>query len=428
MKHSHAFRTIASLLVLLAAIGSAAAQSLVVPGARVAVVGDSITEQKLYSKFIEVYLLACTGVPDVRVFQFGWGGETAAGFAARLENDLGFFQPTVVTLCYGMNDGGYRPYDEQVGRNYETNMRNVLKKLPVVGVKSVVVGSPGAVDQYFFRPGQMLGERPAHEAYNDNLAHLRDIDRKLAEEFKQTFADVHQPMFDAMRKAQAALGKHYPVCGNDGFHPGPNGQLAMAYAFLKGLGVDGEVGRITIDLKGSPAASDGHELVGGSGGSVELRSSRWPFCFDGDAKNPGGTRSILPFLPFNEDLNRLTLVVKNLEAPKARVTWGGSKEFTREQLAAGVNLAAEFEQTPFDAHFQRFVAAVGAKQNFETYVIKQLVTNFRSVPVELKADAQFQSAVDTLKSRLAEHHAKLEHQARQLLVPVNHTIRVEPLP
>ncbi len=130
------------------------AASVVVPGSRVAVVGDSITEQKQYSKFIEAYLVACSGVPDIHVFQFGWGGEQAGGFAARLENDLTVFNPSIVTLCYGMNDGGYQPYREEIGKNYENNMRNVLDKLQKLGVKNVVVGSPGAVDTYFFRPGK----------------------------------------------------------------------------------------------------------------------------------------------------------------------------------------------------------------------------------------------------------------------------------
>ena len=40
--------------------------------ARVAIIGDSITEQKIYSKFIETYLLACLGRKDIACFQFGW--------------------------------------------------------------------------------------------------------------------------------------------------------------------------------------------------------------------------------------------------------------------------------------------------------------------------------------------------------------------
>lgn len=400
-----------------------------VPGSRVAIVGDSITEQKLYSKYIEAYLLACSGVPDVKVFQFGWSGERAGGFAARLENDLSVFHPTIVTLCYGMNDGGYQPYKKEIGAEYEGHMRNVLQQLSSLGVKTVAVGSPGAVDFRFFRPGQKLGELPAVEAYNDNLAHLRDIDKQLAAEHQQRFANVHDAMIETMKRAQAALGEGYDVCGRDGFHPGPNGQLIMAYAFLKPLIASGQIGEITVDLQGAGTASEGHKVLAGSAGTAELESVRWPFCFEGDATSSTGTRSILPFLPFNEDLNRLTLKAKGLTAAKAKVTWGAqAKEFTREQLTAGVNLAAEFSQTPFDEAFGKFTAAVAAKQAFETYMIKQMVTNFRFVPAELKGDVELQAAIKTVGSRLVAHQQKLDAEARTLLVPVKHKITVTAVP
>jgi lysophospholipase L1-like esterase len=429
----HLFRLTAVIAVLLFA-SPIWAQSAITPGARVAIIGDSITEQKLYSNYVECYLLACSGVPDVKVMQFGWSGERADGFANRAENDLAGFKPTVATLCYGMNDGGYQPWKEEIGVVYERNMRNVLAKLEAAGVKAVVVGSPGAVDTDFFRPGQKMGDRPSHEAYNDTLAHLRDLDKRLAAESKQRFADVHAAMFDAMKKAKEVLGPKYDVCGGDGFHPGPNGQLLMAYAFLKGLGLDGNIGEIQIDItrnKESSKATDGH-LVNGHAGEVgkrvtlEIRSTRWPFCFQGDGKTSGSTRSIVPFVPFNQDLNRLTLKVTGLETAKGKVTWGGeSKEFTKDQLAAGVNLAAEFSRTPFDEAFSKLQAAVANKQGFETQMIKQLITNFRVVANLAKDDADIANATAALNKALHAHQARLDKAAREQLQPVKHTLVVE---
>jgi lysophospholipase L1-like esterase len=426
MKICFAPRILQFLLItaLMLSASVASAQSAIEAGDRIAIVGDSITEQKLYSKYMECYLLACTGVPDLKVMQFGWSGEQASGFAARLENDLQYFKPTVVTLCYGMNDGRYMPYNEEIGRNYENNMRSVLKKLEAIGVKKIVVGSPGAVDTDFFRPGQMMGDRPAHVAYNDNLAHLRDIDKKLAQESHQRFADVHAAMFDTMKKAKAALGSKYDVCGGDGFHPGPNGQLIMAYAFLKGLGVDGKIGEITVDLKGKSEATAGHKVLSGNGGKVELESTRWPYCFEGDDKSSGSTRSITPFLPFNDELNLLTLKVKGLDAAKAKVTWGSeSREFTREQLTAGVNLAAEFSKTPFDEPFQKLQNAVANKQNFETFMIKQIITQFRFLP-NVSDDAELRQATETMGKKLFARQQELDTQVHAQLVPVKHTITV----
>ena len=402
--------------------------------ARVAVIGDSITEQKLYSKYIECWLLACSGIPDVHVMQFGWSGERADGFAWRALNDLAVFHPTVATLCYGMNDGGYQPWKPEIGKTYGANMRKVLDRLHDAGVKTVVVGSPGAVDTNFFRPGQSLGDQPAHVAYNDTLAHLRDIDRELAAEKGFRFADVHAAMIDAMRKANEVRGPKYDVCGGDGFHPGPNGQLLMAYAFLKGLGVDGDIAEIDVDAKAPAAtrATAGQTVAAGGGAAdghitLDIESRRWPFCFEGDGTSSSSTRSILPFVPFNDELNRFVLKVRNLDVPRAKVTWGmETKEFTREQLDKGINLAVEFPRTPFDEPFAALSAAVADKQAYETMMIKQLVTDFQKIP-DIGNDAEAQAAVRVLNDRLMRRWKQLEAKVRERLVPVKHSIAIEPL-
>ena len=411
-------------LALIVLCGLAAAKEnkplLLGDNARVAIIGDSITEQKLYSKYIETYLLACTGLKDIRCFQFGWGGETAGGFKQRLENDLGVFQPTVATTCYGMNDGRYVPYADAIGKDYEANMRAVVTGLQRAGVTSIVIGTPGGVDtKYFVKAGATADQ------YNDSLARLGGLGRKLSAEFHTGFADVHREMTDAMTKAKAALGPDYDVCGRDGVHPGPNGHLLMAAAFLKGLGCDGGIGEITVDMHGASSASDGHR-ASGADGVAQVESTRYPFCFEGDTKSSGGTRSILAFCNFNDELNRFTLKVKNLDAARAKVTWGAeSKDFTREQLAGGINLASEFSKTPFDAAFLNFMNAVRKKQEFETPMIKNMITNFRSFAGDVKEDAEFAAALDVLKKKMLAKQEKLDAEARKLVVPVKHTIKVE---
>jgi lysophospholipase L1-like esterase len=422
------------LATLAVATTAGAEQPPFLSSARVAVIGDSITEQRLYSKYVECWLLACSGIPDVQVMQFGWSGEKADGFAWRAINDLAVFHPTVATLCYGMNDGGYQPWKPEIGETYDANMRKVLDRLKESGVKTVVVGSPGAVDTNFFRPGQSLGNQPAHVAYNDTLAHLRDIDKQLAAERNLRFADVHAAMIDAMRKANEARGPKYDVCGGDGFHPGPNGQLLMAYAFLKGLGVDGAIAEIDVDAKAAAAtrATAGQTVAANgatTGGQVtlEIESRRWPFCFEGDGTSSSSTRSILPVVPFSDDLNRYVLKVRNLTSPRAKVTWGTeAKDFTREQLEQGINLAAEFSRTPFDEPFAALSAAVADKQAYETMMIKQIVTDFQKIP-GIGNDAEAQAAVKVLNDRLMRRWTELEAKVRERLVPVKHSITIAPL-
>lgn len=393
-------------------------------GMRVAIVGDSITEQKQYSVFMEMYLTMCMPQLKLRTCQFGWGGERAAGFVGRMENDIAGFKPDVVTTCYGMNDGGYRAFDAGIGKGYEVPMRDIVARLTKAGV-AVVVGGPGAVDsKYFVRPGNP----DAAKVYNENLNELTTIAKNIAAENGLPFADVHAAMMTSMAAAKKALGDDYSVGGGDGVHPPPAGHLIMAYAFLKAMGLDGNLGTITVDLKGPATADNGHQVLSSQNGKVELESSRYPFCFYGDDKTPNGTRSMLPFVPFNQDLNRLTLIVKNLAAPKAKVTWGtASQEFTREELEKGINLAAAFIDNPFSLPFRKVAEAIAAKQTYETFLIKGVITSQPTVMKNLDGDAEVLKAMDTIRTRLWARQEALTAKAGALFVPVKHTLTVEPV-
>jgi len=320
-----------------------------------------------------------------------------------------------------MNDGSYRAYEESIGKRYAGAMADIVGRLKKSGA-TVVVGGPGVVDSKFFGGG---GEKP--KVYNANLQQLTALVKKIAEEQGFPFADVHGAMMAAMEKSKTVLGDNYDVGGKDGVHPGPNGQLVMAYAFLKAMGIDGRIGTVTIDLRGKASATEGHKVVGEETGTVELESSRYPFCFGGDDKSPGGTRSILPFVPFNADLNRFTLVVKNLDAPKAKVTWGSaSKSFSKEDLEKGVNLAAEFADHPFVEPFRKVESLIGVKQSFETGMIKSMITQSPRLVDSMGKDKSVEASVEALRKQLYETHEKLDASVRTAIRPVKHTIAVAP--
>ncbi len=111
-------------------------------GDRLAIIGDSITEQKMYSRIIETYLTVCVPELEITARQYGWSGEKADGFYRRMDQDCLRFHPTVATLCYGMNDSRYRPFDVTNGEWYRDYYTAVVRKLKAGGAR-VVVGSPG---------------------------------------------------------------------------------------------------------------------------------------------------------------------------------------------------------------------------------------------------------------------------------------------
>jgi lysophospholipase L1-like esterase len=387
-------------------------------GDRVAIVGDSITEQKQYSKFIELYLLACVPELDLQMFQFGWGGDRAPKFANRMETDLLPWKPTVVTTCFGMNDGSYRPYTKQIGKTYANGTSRIQNRCKELGAR-MIVGGPGPVDSQSWRPNTP----DADEYYNENLGKLSKIAGDMAISNGFVYAKLHPTMMQVMHDAKANLGDDYQVCGRDGVHPGANGHLVMAYAFLKAMGLDGEIGTITVDMNGTTTATTGHKVLSAENDTITMESSRYPFCFID--KN---SRSILPFVPFNQDLNRYMLVVKNLPTKTAEIKWGEtSKTFTKEQLEAGINIAAEFLDNPFSKQFDSLNRIVSIKQAQETRAIKSFITNFRSLTNDFPGDEEMETATEILGRKLMEQNDKYAGEARATVKPVTHTIQIIPV-
>jgi lysophospholipase L1-like esterase len=369
------FYILLGLLTLLA--GPLRAESLLQPNDHVAICGDSITERRRYSVFMEDYFLMCQPAAELTTTQFGWSGERVPGFLARIDSEVLPFKPTVATTCYGMNDGRYAPMTDETGNTYRQALTASVEKLKAGGVRAIVVGSPGCVDAAAFKNPH--GPTTAEE-YNKTLDARRVIAQEVAKKEGVAFADVHALMMEANAKAKAAYGDNYKLVAGGGIHPNNNGHLVMAYALLKGLGCDGAIGTITIDLDTNTAqGSAGQKMVSCANGTVQVESTRYPFCFQGDPNTPDQKEAcVLKFFPFNDDLNRYLLVVKGLKSAKASVTWGTvTKEFSAADLAKGINLAAEILVNPFSNQFAKINVAVAGSAGAGHYTGKRTCASSR---------------------------------------------------
>src|SRR5437879_2545519 len=292
----------------------------------------------------------------------------------------------------------------------------------------VVQGSPGCVGKM---PSWVKSASGTVEDLNLNLCNLRNIGIEIARQEKAGFADVFWPMLTAGVNAQKRYGTNYAIAGQDGVHPGWPGQTIMAYTFLKALGVDGEIGSFTVDLKHNRIkTSKGHEVVSVKEGEYQIRSSKYPFCAcepkgataanypacgEDDPSKDDNIRSALTLIPFNRELNRLTLVAKNAGPGGYKVKWGNeSKSFPAQSLASGINLAEEFPQNPFSEAFAKVDAAVAAKQAYETKQIKQ---SFHG--------AEARSNMEQIVKQTEAERQPLATAIQAAFVPVTHTIKLE---
>lgn len=421
MKRIYGVFAIGWMFIMSAMCCAHAAAPLLDKGDFLVIAGDSITEQLRYSAFIETYLTACHPELDVRVFQLGWSGETTPMFAERMNNDLLALKPDCVTYLYGVNDASYTAYTDAIGKNYHGAIEQIVTKTKQAGLK-MVLASPTAVDTFYWnRPGWVSAAD-----YNASLARLTAMAQQTSQDQQVAFNDVYGLLLGVMAKSKAAYGEKYSVTGNDGIHPFDNGHLVIAYSFLKALGVPSDLGRIEIDMDGAARASEGHRLVSISKGSATLQSTRYPFCFYGDGRSPDSTLSVLPFLPFNQDLNRLTLTVTHLKTEQARVTWGGAaKTFSRQELESGINLAEQFPVNPFCEPFKKVLDMTVEKQRAEALMTRHMITGFRLF--EGEQTPQIQAAIATLRESLMTKDQAQRAKVRAAIVPVQHTIRVEGL-
>jgi lysophospholipase L1-like esterase len=334
---------LAGVAVLFALTGGIAAQPRFAlrEGDRVVFYGDSITDQRLYTTFTETYVVTRFPRLDVRFVHSGWGGDRVTGGGGgpvdvRLWRDVLAYNPTVMTVMLGMNDGRYRAFEQPVFDEFAAGYRHIVdtakKQLPGVRITAI---EPSPYDD--------VTRSPLFEGgYNQVLLRFSDFLKQLAGEEKLGLADLNGPVVAMLAKAKdldaAAAARLIP----DRVHPGPGGHLIMAEALLKAWNAPATVSDVEIDAGRKEAARQVNARV------TDLRFGKaitWtemeealPMPFD--ARDAGVALAVRAS-DFVEALDREPLAVRGLPAGTYTLSIDGEAvgHFTAEQLAGGVNLA-----------------------------------------------------------------------------------------
>ncbi len=334
---------------------TSAADFLIHDGDRVVFLGDSITEQRLYTTYIEAYTL--TRHPDWKLSfrNVGWGGDTswlrqrahpdenklfAADETAQqqmvedsvgrgLARDVLPLRPTVVTVKFGMNDHSYQTFRPDIFRAYSRSQTQINKVLKESGAR-VAFLTPQPIEERRADPDQ--------DVRNQSLSKFSLGLRDLAAKGGAEFADQFEPYMKIMMAARATDPKAF-IGGGDAIHPGPSGQTLMAWAVLKSLGATPLVARAEIDaaskkITGENCRVDNLETANG-GVSFDRLDQALPMPIDQRAE------SALPLAPVLNDLSRYELRVSGLAAGTYEVTIDGESagKVDAAALASGWNLS-----------------------------------------------------------------------------------------
>jgi hypothetical protein len=321
-------------------------------GDRVAFLGDSITEQRLYTSYIEAYALSRHPTWKLMFRNVGWGGDTAwlrqrshpneaQLFAADdatqiamvtkavdfgLSRDVLPLKPTIVTVDFGMNDHAYQAFRPDILRAYIRSQTEIAKVLTSNGIKAV-----------FLTPQPIEDKRPDpdQDVRNISLKKFSEALGSMAAGQKAPFVDQFDPYMKAM------LDSHdMTIGGGNAVHPGPAGHTIMAWAILKSLGATPLVSALTIDrrtlhVEAATTCRVDNLKADGDAVSFDRIDDALPMPVDPKAE------SALAIVPITNDLNIYNLGIVGLSKGEYSVSIDGDVVATisSDELAQGWNLA-----------------------------------------------------------------------------------------
>ena len=391
--------------------------------------GDSITEQKLYTTYVEAYTL--TRFPS-QAFTFrnvGWGGDTAwlrqrahpnekelfaaegsvldemvsKAVGAGLARDVLPLKPTAVTVDFSMNDHAYQAFRPDIFRAHVRSQKEIANVLTKNGARVALMTT---------QPIEEKRPDPDKDIKNLSLGKFSDGIKEVAAKEGVLFVDQFNPYMALMMKARAT-NPEAVIGGGDKVHPGPAGHTLMAWMILKGLNAPALVSCGCIDVSRGWFSSKvichknceiSHVKVTDGVVSFDRLDAALPMPID--------TRAVaaLQIAPVTDELNRYGLKVAGLTAGSYDLAIDGQKvaTLTKEDLEKGFNLATV--STPNSVQALKVLDLVFKKNAvyFERWRKVQLANGPAEKLAQLdKQIADFEAQINVARTP-AVHHFELK--------------------
>ena len=381
-------------------------------GERVVFVGNSITHGGHYHSFIWLYYM--TRFPDkpITIMNAGIGGESAWDMKDRLDYDVFNRKPTYVTLTFGMNDTGYDIYmkddakelsEQRIAKSLESYREIEERLLAKNKIKKVLIGGSPYDETSRFNNFILRNK-------NNAILKIIDAQRTSAKKNGWGFVDFNQPMREISRKEQEA-DSTFTFCRIDRIHPDNDGQMVMAYLFLKAQGLAGdEVSSVSIDAYHSSVITHKNCKISklkknGADLTFDYLAYALPYPLDSISRSGWGNkrsqRDAMQLVPFMEEFNQERFQVTNLEKGMYRLTIDNQfiDNLSSEKLANGVNLA-DYPNTPQYQQAAKIMYLNEERFEVEKRFREYLWTEYSFLKKEGLLFADDQKAIDKLKEYL----------------------------
>jgi lysophospholipase L1-like esterase len=321
-------------------------------GDRIVFTGNSITDGGHYHSYIWLYYLTRFPERNIRIFNAGIGGDVAQQMYERLETDVFVHKPNIVTLTFGMNDTGYQNLKgAKADSAYKTRIaaslasfkliENKLKQHPEA--QKIMIASSPYDETSKLKNIVFIGKNAA-------ILKIAEDQKRAATQNKWNYLDLNTTMVQIARQEQQR-DSMFSFQNGDRIHPTNDGQMVMAYLFLKAQGLAGKsVAKVTVNiLAKSIDLADNctvtNLLYTPAGIKFNYLAKSLPYPTDtiptGWGSPKKSQREALKVIPFTDEFNQELLQVKGLKAGSYTLKIDSKPigNYASSYLEKGINLA-----------------------------------------------------------------------------------------
>jgi lysophospholipase L1-like esterase len=380
--------------------------------------GDSITEQRLHSKYVEMWSVTRFPAWNLTFRNVGIGGDRSPGGNNRFKRDVLPYKPTALTVDFGMNDGSYRPFEEATFAPYMKGLQGIADQAKAANIRVAWI-TPQPIERK--EPGPQLTD------YNLTLEKFSEGVKQIAKKNGGLFVDQFHPYLAVIEQARKTDDK-IRITAGDAVHPGPPGQALMAASILKAMSFPREVSVVSLGVGNSKTAFGSRAC---SIKDIKQSDSHAMFTRVDEALPyfPAEAKSMLKWAPLLEEMNHYGLQVPHLKPGAYEIRIDGVKiaEHSADELAKGVNLAAAvLAKGPIADQVDQVAKAVDKKTNyFHDEIFRGLIlANAKSPAFKDVPPGEMEATRQKLIAERMQRMPELDAAIRQALVLRPHTFEI----
>jgi len=318
------------------AAGSISAQADVfADGSRIVWLGDSITHECRYTRYLEDFARTRFPHRKLQFFNAGVSGDRVVDALLRFADDVSVWKPTHVFVLFGMNDGGFTSWRDDYFTTFQHNMQVLLDRIEAIDAAAIVLSPTPADTSLSRRLGRDLP--PIAKDYDQVLVRYGEWLSDEAGRRRLPFVALHDVL--ARHDRDLKLANPGASLVPDSIHPNAAGAALVAITILDAL-LPPEP-RFELELStGSPrtrGCTVRNVEHAGALPRFELESRALPWVL------PVEARGAIPLAPSYRERNRATIRIANLPEGAHTLMVDGTALVTRSarQWDKGVDIGLE---------------------------------------------------------------------------------------